>query len=125
MSSNGLRVRVRQGSLLRRSPEQTSPRLPIPTTDPYRPLSHHSERSFAFGSRRDRKTCWGVPSSGSKSAGYGVWITTGGSSVWGHAFSLPLTDVPCQTSPYEKPNRHPLVRRTLWDLLLSVATKQN
>ena len=33
----------------------------------------------------------------------GVWITTGGSSVWGHAFSLPLTDVLCQTSRMKNP----------------------
>jgi hypothetical protein len=32
----------------------------------------------------------------------GVWITTGGSSVWGHAFHLPLTDVLCQTSRMRK-----------------------
>ena len=36
-------------------------------------------------------------SSGSKSAGYGVWITTGGASIRGHAFSLPILNILCQT----------------------------
>jgi predicted esterase len=40
----------------------------------------------------------GIPSRGSKSAGYGVWITIGGSSIRCHPFPLPLTDLPCQTS---------------------------
>ena len=73
MSSNGLRVRVRQGLLLRRLSEETSPRLPIPTTDPYRPLSHHAEGSFALGQGRVRERCLGVLSRGFKSAGSGVW----------------------------------------------------
>jgi hypothetical protein len=38
---------------------------------------------FALRSRRVRERCLGVLWSGSKSAGYGVWITTGGSSIWG------------------------------------------
>jgi len=50
--------------------EETSSRLPIPTTDPYRPLSHHAEGSFALGSRRVRERCLGVLSSESNSAVY-------------------------------------------------------
>jgi hypothetical protein len=58
--------------------------------DPYRPLSHHAEGSFALRSGRVGKGCLGVPSSGSKSAGYGVW---------NHPLPilLPIPDILCHT----------------------------
>ena len=47
--------------------------------------------------------CQGVPSRGdSKSAEYGVCITTGGASVRGHASPLPIPDILYQTSRMRK-----------------------
>ena len=53
----------------------------IPITHTYRPRRHHTEGSFTFRLGRVRRRCLRCSLSGSKSAGYGFWITTGGSSI--------------------------------------------
>ena len=81
---------------------QSIPDSGIPRTlHPYRPLSHHAEGSIALRSGRVRERCWGVPSRGSKSAGYGVW---------NHPHPIPSSH-PEDSLPdcsYEKPDRHHL-----------------
>jgi hypothetical protein len=73
---------VRQGLLLRRSPEENLKRPPpTPITDPYRPLSHHAEGSVVLGSGRGLGKVLGCSSFSA-------------SSLWGMGFGSPLEGLP-------------------------------